>query len=63
MINKKIVGFNYLHQHPQTETSLNVDIDHVIVDRKDWKEVVDYFKQYPEEVEKLGKTRFMIDIS
>ncbi len=48
-------GFNYLHRHPQMEQSLNVDAKHVIVDRKDWEEVVNYFHQYPEKVKGLGK--------
>lgn len=59
----KKVGYNFLHTHPQTETSLNVDAEHVIIDRKEWEEVVDYFHQYPEEVEKLGKARYSIDVS
>lgn len=58
---KKVIGFNYLHRHSQTEASLNVDSEHVIVDRKEWEEVVDYFYQYPEEVEKLGKSKYTID--
>lgn len=59
----KKVGYNFLHTHPQTEKSLKLDEKHVIVDRKEWEEVVDYFHQYPEEVEKLGKARHTIDIS
>ena len=58
MLRKKNVGFNYLHRHPQTETSLNADAEHVIIDRKEWEEVIDYFHQYPKEVEKLGKVRY-----
>ena len=63
MAKKKKVGFNYLHRHTQTETSLNVGAEHVIVDRKEWEEVVDYFHQYPEEVEKLGKPKYVIAVS
>jgi len=51
---KKIVEFNYLHNHPQMEKASGIDPDHVIVDRKEWEEVVEYFRQYPEGANKLG---------
>jgi UDP-N-acetylmuramate-alanine ligase len=62
MRNIKRVGFNYLHSHPTTERMLNVDSDHVIVDRKEFEEVINYFYQYPNEIKKLGKikSKFLI---
>ena len=57
MEKEKSVGFNYLHRHPQQEKMLNVDGDHVIVDRKEWEQVVEYFHNYPEEINKLGKKK------
>ena len=57
MAKTKLVGGNYLHRHPNTEQALNLDSEHVIVDHKDWKEVVDYFLDYPDEVQKLGKPK------
>jgi len=57
---KKQVGFNYLHRHSTTEQQLGVDSEHVIVDRKDWEEVVNYFHDNPEEVEKLEKPTLVI---
>lgn len=55
MSRKKNVGVDYLHRHPKMEQSLNIGTGHIIVDRKEWEEVVDYFRQHPEEVEKLGR--------
>lgn len=42
---KKHMGRNYLHNHPLMEKELNVPKDHVIVDRKDWEEVIKFFTQ------------------
>ena len=50
---KKLVGFNYLHRHSKLEADCNLDSNHVIVDRKDWEEVVNYFHIHPEEVVKI----------
>jgi hypothetical protein len=36
------------------EKASGIDPDHVIVDRKEWEEVVEYFRQYPEGANKLG---------
>lgn len=40
MGNKKIIGVNFLHRHPGMESYLNIPEDHVIVDKKDWEEIV-----------------------
>jgi len=52
----KILGVNYLHPHPHTEKILGVDANHVIVDKRAWEEVVDYFRRFPVDVEHLGKS-------
>lgn len=38
----KRIGENYLHNHPEMEMQLNIPRNHVIVDRKDWEEVVKF---------------------
>ena len=50
---KKQIGFNYLHRHPQMEGDNDIDSKHIIVDRKDWEEVVNYFHKYPEQIDFL----------
>jgi len=36
----KQIGLDYLHTHPTTQRMLSVDDEHVIVDRKDYEEVI-----------------------
>jgi len=43
----KIIGVNYLHNHPTTEISLQLDEEHVIVDRNEWEEVIRFFQNNP----------------
>lgn len=50
MTKPKKVGYNYLHNHREMEKQLNLPNDHVIVDRKDWEEVVNFFNKYPEKI-------------
>ena len=52
----KRVGYDYLHNHQGMEKQLNVPSDHVIVDRKDWEEVVRFFNEHTEAIAWLGKT-------
>lgn len=54
-IKKIIMGFNFLHRHTKTEQMLNIDADHVIVDRKDWEDVIDYFHRNPNNIADIGK--------
>lgn len=61
MAKEKLIGFNYLHRHTVTEKILNVDSEHVIIDRKDWEEVVDYFHNNPDEVKKIGEPKFKLE--
>lgn len=52
---QKIVGYNFLENHPQTEKELNIDDNHVIVDRVDWELVIDYLQRNPHVLEEIGK--------
>ena len=37
---KELGKLNFLHQHPSLQEKLKLDINHLIVDRKDWEEVI-----------------------
>jgi len=63
MSKRKMVGYNFIHTHPQTEKSLNLDKTHVIVDRKDWEQIVNYFMDYPDQVKRIGVRKRLIDVS
>lgn len=52
-IKGKHVGYDYLHNHKEMEKKLNVPFDHVIVDKKDWEEVIMFFHKYPENIKLL----------
>ena len=51
----KIVGQNYLHPHPHLEEKLEIGEDHIIVDKKDWQEIVWFFNRFPDQVKEIGK--------
>lgn len=51
----KRAGYDYLHSHREMEKQLNVPADHVIVDRKDWEEVVRFLMKNPNLVESINK--------
>jgi hypothetical protein len=57
----KIVGQNYLHPHPHLEEKLDgiVGDDHIIVDKKDWQEIVWFFNRFPDMVKEIGKNAFV----
>lgn len=38
MATKKVIGFNWLNDHPAIEARLGLDNAHVIVDRQDWEQ-------------------------
>lgn len=44
---KKIIGVNYLHTHDHTEYKLGIDNSHIIVDKKEYEEVIKFFQQRP----------------
>lgn len=52
---EKIIGANFLHNHPITEHNLGVDFEHVIIDKSEWKMVLDYFRNKDEEFQSLFK--------
>ncbi|MCK9574553.1 MAG: hypothetical protein WC979_01465 [Candidatus Pacearchaeota archaeon] len=51
----KRIGLDYLHTHPSTQRMLSVDDEHVIVDRKDYEEVIRFLRkiQYQNKAEEL----------
>lgn len=49
----KIIGVSYLEEHSGMQKKLEVPEDHVIVDRKDWWEIISYFRQHPEAFAKV----------
>jgi len=51
---KKIIGHNFLHTHPITEKQLGLDDNHVIVDKNELDEVINFFNDYPEQIDKIG---------
>ncbi len=46
----RIIGIHYLHRHPVMQEKLGVDDDHIIVDKKDWKEVVKALQENPQKI-------------
>lgn len=50
----KIIGYNFLENHPEKEKELNLDPEHVIVDRRDWENVTRYFLENPQSLEKIA---------
>lgn len=60
MAKTKLVGYNYLHNHNGMEKQLNIPTDHVIVDRKDWEEVVRFFNENPDYINLLGESKHKI---
>lgn len=53
----KIPGMNFLKNHPKTESLLNVPDGHVIVDRKEWREIIEFFEEHPEMMSEIGKKK------
>lgn len=52
---QKVVGVNFLHTHPRMERVAGVDLEHVVVDKKDWEEIRDFFSKRPELSKELGE--------
>ena len=49
----KIIGVSYLEAHSEMQKSLGVPEDHVIVDKKEWEEVVHFLQEHPEVFTKI----------
>lgn len=47
----KLIGDNFLHNHPLIEARLDLDANHVIVDRLDWERIIRFFEDNPKYVE------------
>jgi hypothetical protein len=39
---KRKPGINFLHEHKKMQSQLHIDDEHVIIDRKDWLQVLSY---------------------
>lgn len=44
----KIMGVNFLHNHPRTERQAGLDENHVVVDRDDWEKIIRFFDENPQ---------------
>lgn len=42
---------NFLHSHPSTQRKLGLDSGHIIVDKEDWIEAIDFIAKVTEEPE------------
>ena len=50
----KIIGVNYLHNHPYMEMSILIgDRSHVIIDRDEWEELLKFFRENKDAAKKL----------
>jgi len=54
-MSKKNIGINYLHRHTKMEEMLKIDDNHVIIDKRDWQDVVDVFQRNRDLVDLIGK--------
>lgn len=57
---KKIVGVNFLEEHREYGKLLGIDINHIIVDKHDWEDIITFFMNYRNLVDELGKQRNLI---
>ena len=53
MGNNKVPGLTFLNNHPSKEDEVRLDLKHVIVDKSDWEIVVKFFKENPEQFDKM----------
>jgi hypothetical protein len=44
---KKIIGYNFLHSHPNLEKALELNPNHSIVDSEDYNLVINFFRNNP----------------
>ena len=54
-IKKIIPGLNYLHTHPGMEHEKAIDKDHVIVDKKDYDQVIYLLRSNPDLMKEIHK--------
>lgn len=60
---KKIIGKNYLHTHPISESVAGVDNKHCIVDKKELEEVIKFFEDNPDLIQWIGNGRIHRDVN
>ena len=53
MGNNKVPGLTFLNNHPSQEDEVRLDLKHVIVDKSDWEMVIRFFKENPEQFDKM----------
>ena len=54
---KRIVGVSFLEEHIQYAQLLGLDKKHVIVDRNEWEDIISFFFNHRELVDKIGEQR------
>ena len=58
--NKKLLnpGVTFLEEHHGLQKQLNLKGNHIIVDREDWEKVIGFFRNYPDQFDKMiGNSR------
>lgn len=53
MGNNKVPGLTFLNNYPSKEDEVRLDLKHVIVDKSDWEMVIRFFKENPEQFDKM----------
>jgi len=59
----KLIGKDFLHEHPRLEAAKGVDEEHCIVDKKDLKEVQQFFNDNPNLIQWIGEGKIHWDIN
>jgi len=57
----KILGKNFFETHTQLQKMKEIDSDHVIVDRKDYEQILNFFYDRPVLIEQIGKPLHLVD--
>ncbi len=45
MVTRLAMGHDFFHTHPMTEEQLNLDKNHVIIDKKEYEEVLEFLRE------------------
>lgn len=59
---KKIIGQNFLERHIDLAREVKLSTDHVIVDRSDWEDIVEFFHKNPVLVSQVGKQEPIVGV-
>ena len=57
----KMIGHNFFHTHEITEKCLNLDEQHCIIDRKDYNDILNFFRDNPYLLNKIGEKKDLND--